>query len=138
MNGGDYGCGAFFFFQNAFDTGDHNVFLIKPEHYDIRWISNKWFSSYHFNRKQFVSINRSEFNLTDIKFIVLQVSILGSLLYLIHINGLYFQTKYCQIHLLKKLKINRLGSKNSPNWQNDNKYVFNGSKTELEMLNPPK
>ena len=41
----------------AFDTVEHDILLIKLEHYGIRGIANEWFKSYYFDRKQFVSIN---------------------------------------------------------------------------------
>ena len=62
MNDGNYGCDIFVDFQkdavdhNIFDTVDHNIFLRKLEHYGFREISNKWFASYHSNRKQLLSL----------------------------------------------------------------------------------
>ena len=50
-------CGVFFDLQKANDTVDHNILLHKLSHYGIRDIANCWFSSYLFNRKQFVTIN---------------------------------------------------------------------------------
>ena len=50
-------CGVFVDLQNAFDTVDHNILLHKLSYYGIREIANCWFSSYLFDRKQFVTIN---------------------------------------------------------------------------------
>ena len=50
-------CGVFVDFQKSFDTVDHNILLHKLSRYGKRDIANCWFSSYLFNRKQFVTIN---------------------------------------------------------------------------------
>ena len=43
--------------QKAFDTVDHQILLLKLNHYEIRGVSNDWFKSYLSNRNQYVSIN---------------------------------------------------------------------------------
>ena len=43
--------------SKASDTINHVVLLYKSCHYGIRGISNKWFSSYLSNRKQYIEIN---------------------------------------------------------------------------------
>ena len=43
--------------SKAFDTINHDVLLYKLCHYGIRGISNKWFSSYLSNRKQYIEMN---------------------------------------------------------------------------------
>ena len=61
----------------------------KLEHYGLRGIFNKWFSSY---RNQFVSING--FNLDLVLFILVYGSILGPLLFPVYINHLHSAIKY--------------------------------------------
>ena len=43
--------------SKAFDTINHDVLLYKLCHYGIRGISNKLFSGYLFNRKQYIETN---------------------------------------------------------------------------------
>ena len=53
----NFACGISFDLEKAFDTVDHNILLKKLDYYGVRGISNKWFESYLSDRKQFVSIN---------------------------------------------------------------------------------
>ena len=61
-------------------------------------MTNNWFKSYLFNRKQFVSINGHASNQISVKYGVPQVSVLGPLLFLIYINGLNHAIKFCKVH----------------------------------------
>ena len=51
-----YTCGVFLDFAKAFDTVNHQILLKKIETYGIRGIPLKWFTSYLFNRQQYVSL----------------------------------------------------------------------------------
>ena len=92
------GCGIFVDFQKAFDTVEHDIILSKLEHYGICGLANEWFKYYLSNRKQYVSINVYDSNLADIKFGILQESVLGPLLFLIYINVLKQALKLCKVH----------------------------------------
>ena len=85
---GNITVGVFVDLAKAFDTVDHKIMLAKLQYYGIRGVSNKWFSSYLSNRKQYVSINNSKSLLYDISCGVPQGSILGPILFIIYINDL--------------------------------------------------
>ena len=61
------GCGISVDLQKAFNTVEHDILLAKLEHYGIHGIANEWFKSYHFDRKQFVSIYDHISNKASIK-----------------------------------------------------------------------
>ena len=94
----NYGCGIFVNFWKAFAMVDHHILQKKLEHHGIRGNSNKRFASYLNSRLQFVSINGSNSNQTDVKCGVCQGSILGPLSLLIFINDLHLAIKNSEVH----------------------------------------
>ena len=54
---GKFGCEIFIALRKAFDTLNHEILLLKLEHYGIRDNVLNWFQSYFSNCKQYVSIN---------------------------------------------------------------------------------
>ena len=74
--------------QKAFDTLYHRVLLEKMKYFGF-WASViKWFESYISNRKFLVCIDNIFPEAGTLKYGELQGSILGSLLFLLHVNDL--------------------------------------------------
>ena len=133
------GCSIFADLQKAFDTVEHDILLLKLEHYGIRGLANEWFKSYLSNRKQYVSINGYDSNLTDVKFGVPQGSVLGPLLFLVYINDLNQALKFCKVHhfaddtniihfnksVYRLNKYVNLDLKNPTYWLNNNRVALN-------------
>ena len=81
-----YGCGIFIDLKKAFDMVNHDILLQKLEHYGIRNTSLAWFKSYLTDHTQFVSCNNNSSEIKAITCGVPQGSVLGPLLFLLHIN----------------------------------------------------
>ena len=75
--------------SKAFDTLDHSVLLRKLNFYGISGIPLQWFSSYLTNRQQFVDFDGTFSNVTISNTGVPQGSILGPLLFIIHMNDIH-------------------------------------------------
>ena len=85
---GQYTVGIFLDLSKAFDTVDHEVLLVKLDHYGVRNECFMWFLSYLKNRQQYVSYNGSNSDLYQIHYGVPQGSILGPLLFILYINDI--------------------------------------------------
>ena len=92
-------CAIFLDFAKAFDILNHGILLRKLEHYGITGESLEWFKSYLENRKQCVNINGNASKCSDITCGVQQGSVLGPLLFLIYINGMYISPPNISFHL---------------------------------------
>ena len=66
-------------------------------HYGICRVSNHWFKSYLSNGNQYISINGFDSGLTTINSGIPQGSVLGHLLFLLHINDLNQGIKFCKV-----------------------------------------
>ena len=88
MDQGDKVIGIFLDFSKAFDTADHNILLLKLEHYGIRGTALDWFRDYMSGRKQFVTYNGVKSSRSNVSCGVPQGSILGPLLFLIYVNDI--------------------------------------------------
>ena len=83
---GKFGCGIFIDLRKAFDTVNHDILLLKLEHYCIRDNMLNWFKSYLSNRKHYVFLNGESSEVKDITCEVPQGSVLSPLLLLLYIN----------------------------------------------------
>ena len=72
--------------KKAFDSVRHKKLLHKLHHYGIRGIANHLLKSYLTERKQSVSLNDITSTTLTIEYGIPLGSILGPLLFLIHIN----------------------------------------------------
>ena len=81
---GNYGCSIFIDLHIAFDTINHEILLLKLEHYGVRGSILQWFKSYLSNRKQYAYLNGITSSLSDITCGVPQGLVLGPLLFLLY------------------------------------------------------
>ena len=83
-----YCCSMLIDFSKAFDMVEHSILLKKLEHYGIRGKASQWINSYLHNIMQFVSIDGTDSETRHMQYDVPQGSILGPLLFIIHINDI--------------------------------------------------
>ena len=88
LDKGEIVIGIFLDFSKAFATVDHEILLQKLFHYDVRGCALVWFRSYSCGHKQYVTYNNVSSHTESINCGVSQGSILGPLLFLIHITDL--------------------------------------------------
>ena len=143
-------CGVFIDLEKAFDTVNHQILLSKLNHYGIRGVANKWFSSYLSNRYQKVSLNGESSQRLPITCGVPQGSILGPLLFLLYINDMHLAMEHSIIYhfaddtnLLYSCKSFKVLRKNVNkdlqllyDWLCANRLSLNAGKTEFIVFRP--
>ena len=75
-------------FSKAFDTVPHDGLLSKLKHYGIDKNIWQWISIFFLKRKQCVVVDGVTSSLVDVDSGVLQGTVLGPILFLLHINDL--------------------------------------------------
>ena len=80
----NFSCGVFVDLEKAFVTVNHKILVDKLNHYGIKGIQNKWFTSYLENRSQSVTLDGSLSEKLPVHCGVPQGSILGPLLSDLH------------------------------------------------------
>ena len=149
---GKFGYGIFIDLRKAFDTVNHDILLLKLEHYGIRDNMLNWFKPYLSNRKQYVFLNGESSEVKDITCGVPQGSVLVPLLFLLYINDLPNISKVLDFYLfaddtsniyyesdnLDKLerKVNKELGKLIQLWLNVNRLFLNLSKTNYVIFHP--
>ena len=136
--------------KKAFDTVNHTILLDKLEHYGIRGLTLKLFSSFLFNRYQFVSVANYHSTLKKLTCGVPQGSVLGPLLFTLYINDIgnsvsciprLFADDTCLIvedNDIKSLNIKVTSDISTLNkWMVANKLTLNLAKSKLILI-PPK
>ena len=76
--------------QKAFDTADHDIFLMKLELLGLSSDAIRWFRSYVSGRQQLVDVSGTFSSQTNISCGAPQGSVLGPLLFLIYVNDVCY------------------------------------------------
>ena len=97
VDGGNLIGAVFVDLSKAFDTINYCVLLNKLKSYGIEGDEHQWFTSYMFNRKQIVEVDTIKSNEAPLLCGVPQGSILGPLLFIMHLNDLPERLNHCKV-----------------------------------------
>ena len=140
--------GVFIYLQKGFDTVDHDILLSKLNHYGVKRTSYWWFKNNLTGRQQYATIAHQNLDLCNINYGVLQVWVLGPLLFLLFMNDLNQEILHSKVydfaddsnfsytsHSIKKLnKTINFDLSNLVQWIRANKISLNVNKTELVIF----
>ena len=112
MEKGNYCIGLFMDLSKAFDTIDHQILLKKLEYYGVRGIALQWFTSYLYQRKQYVMVNGVKSSIQSNNYGVPQGSVLGPLLFLIYINDIVKSSDLFKFSLFADDTVATMSNKN--------------------------
>ena len=149
INSNQYTDLVFLDLRKAFDSVNHDILLLKLDHYGIRGSTNQLIKSF-LSRKQFVSIRGAKSKLLQNNYGVPQGSILCPLLFLLYINdmpqavngmSILFPDDTCLIFTAPNLaSLTTIMNKELQNlsiWFDSNKLTVNPSKSNFLII-PPK
>ena len=132
----EFTLGLFVGLSKAFDTVDHQILLKKLEYYGIAGNNLRWFENYLKDRQQFVPFEHNSTKKVTVTSGVPQGSILGPLLFLLHVNNLHHASKVLNPIMLAddtNLRTNKELT-NVSNWFNANKLSLNVQKTKFSFF----
>ena len=147
---GEYTLGVFIDLSKAFDTVDHQILIKKLQYYGIDGTALEWFKSYLSNRKQYISTQEISESCLDIICGVPQGSILGPLLFLIHVNDLFkVSNRLMEVmfaddknlflshkNIDTRFAIMNVELENISTWFKSNKLSLNVDKTKWSLFHP--
>ncbi|KAG8261726.1 hypothetical protein J6590_108181 [Homalodisca vitripennis] len=150
MNSRSHALASFIDLSKAFDTIEHKELLKSLEGIGIRGIYLSWFESYLRNRKFTVKVENEYSDLKTITLGVPQGSLLGPIMFLIYLNGLFELITDCTILAYADDIViisghRQLGSateklnrdfKILTKWAHDKKLIINGQKTAMMHFCP--
>ncbi len=117
----------------AFDCVDHGILLHKLSCYGICGTENRWFESFLNKRKQFTKLNNVKSDLLcEDPFGVPQGSVLGPLLFLIHVNDITDAIN-CKTHLYADDTVMIIAEKSAENLES--KLNIELSKAQIWLSN---
>lgn len=138
--------------SKAFDTCDKAILLRRLEELGIRGKSLQWFRSFLINRQQYVVDNCIKSSLVEVKYGVVQGSILGPTLYNCYVNSIkdlplhgtlymyaddivliYANTETSELQNLINRDLQLLKM-----WMDQHKLTVNTAKTKYMLFNTPK